>query len=332
MINKFFLLDFRYPEVCNSTISGTDLTNPQKYVQAAMKAAMVAVNESIYVVTDLQSNSPVQKGTQFSALATCKQVLGDALDQLNTSLYRVSDLKLSSVRSQVGDIQQFMSAALTYQDTCLDGVKMFGVYNGSNAVNGTQATHTTQLLSNALSLVNSLSKLADLNSLIPQHTRRLLMATSNPSIISENINTPYELVEDRDSGKEFPHWFTREGRRLLQTTRPTANAVVAQDGSGQYKTIQAAVNAAPTSGARWVIYVKKGTYTEQVNIPKNNKNLMMYGDGPGVTIITGSKSVIGSGLSTFYTATFGEFLVYLFVVNASLVVLSKSVINARNLL
>lgn len=294
----------RYPTVCNNTLAGTDTSKPQRYMQVAIGAAIAATNESRFLVADLQTSSPDKNNTQYSTLAMCTQVLGDCLDQLNTSLYRVSGLRLQSVKSDVGDIQQFLSAALTYQDTCLTGIQEFGVWNGSNALNGTQATHTTQLLSNALSLVNTLAKLTDLSILIPFHTRRLLSTSKD---MDTNGCTPYEMEEDSLIGGRFPHWLPHEGRLLLQT-KPSANAVVALDGSGQYKSIQAAVNAAPTSGARWVIYIKAGTYSEYVNVPKGKTNLMMYGDGPGLTIITGSKSVIGSKVSTFFTATLGKCL------------------------
>ncbi|KAL4599754.1 hypothetical protein ACB092_11G149000 [Castanea dentata] len=81
-----------------------------------------------------------------------------------------------------------------------------------------------------------------------------------------------------------------------------ANIVVAQDGSGNYKTIKEAISAASSqSGSgRFVIYVKAGTYKENVEIKL--KNIMLVGDGIGKTIVTGSKSV-GGGSTTFNSAT-----------------------------
>lgn len=287
----------RYPEVCNNTLSGSDASNPQKYVEIAMKAAMVAITKSVEAVEALELSSPVKNGTQYSTLETCREVLTDCLEQVNTSLSRVSNLNLNSLKSEVGDIQQYMAAALTYQDTCLTGVQDFGLWNGSDALNGTYGAYATMLLSNSLSLVNSLAKITNWGQVL-RHSRRLL---------AHGSRSFHEMEEDSSVGGEFPHWFSREGRRLLQSTNPTPDAVVAIDGSGKFKSIQAAVDAAPSKGtARWVIYVKKGVYSEYVSISKGNKNLMMYGDGPGQTIITGSKSVKGSGVTTFLSATFGN--------------------------
>ena len=84
------------------------------------------------------------------------------------------------------------------------------------------------------------------------------------------------------------------------------NAVVAKDGSGQFKTISAALAAYPkTLRGRYVIYVKAGIYKEYVHITKDMKNIFMYGDGPKKTIVTGNKSNRG-GFTTQDTATFSK--------------------------
>ncbi|MFF7163886.1 pectinesterase family protein [Streptomyces sp. NPDC008086] len=67
----------------------------------------------------------------------------------------------------------------------------------------------------------------------------------------------------------------------------TANAkaaattlTVAKDGSGQYSTVQAAVNAVPANNAsRVVIAVKPGTYRETVKVPSNKPHVTIQGTG-----------------------------------------------------
>ena len=54
--------------------------------------------------------------------------------------------------------------------------------------------------------------------------------------------------------------------------------VVAQDGTGNYNSVQAAVNAAPTGRSTpYVIYIKKGTYNEKINIPSNKPFIKLVG-------------------------------------------------------
>src|SRR5690349_13814844 len=63
--------------------------------------------------------------------------------------------------------------------------------------------------------------------------------------------------------------------------------VVAKDGSGNYTTVQAAVNAAPSnSSTRTVIYIKNGSYYEVITIPTNKTNLTFIGQSNTGTVLT----------------------------------------------
>jgi pectinesterase len=102
-------------------------------------------------------------------------------------------------------------------------------------------------------------------------------------------------------------------RKLLQTS--VDNVIVKQkvivnpDGSGDFVTINEAVDAAPnktgTNNGYHVIYVVAGIYNEYVSIAKSKENLMIVGDGIGRTVITGNRSVV-DGWTTFQSATFGK--------------------------
>lgn len=107
-------------------------------------------------------------------------------------------------------------------------------------------------------------------------------------------------------GHRFPPWVKKGDRKLLQANGVAFDAVVAADGSGDYKTVMDAVLAAPDySMKRHVIYVKKGVYVENVEIKKKKWNIMMIGDGMDATVISGSRSVV-DGWTTFRSATFGK--------------------------
>jgi pectinesterase len=63
--------------------------------------------------------------------------------------------------------------------------------------------------------------------------------------------------------------------------------VVAADGSGDYKTVQAAINAVPDSSTtRKVIFIKNGTYNEKIVIPYKKTNLTIVGANVDSCIIT----------------------------------------------
>ncbi|WP_329205566.1 pectinesterase family protein [Streptomyces sp. NBC_00683] len=61
-----------------------------------------------------------------------------------------------------------------------------------------------------------------------------------------------------------------------------ATLTVAKDGTGQYTTVQAAVNAiAAGNTARVIVSIKPGTYRETVKIPATKQNVTLQGSGSG---------------------------------------------------
>ncbi|KAJ6428678.1 hypothetical protein OIU84_020362 [Salix udensis] len=92
----------------------------------------------------------------------------------------------------------------------------------------------------------------------------------------------------------MPKWLRPKDRELLQMSDlKKADAIVAQDGSGNYTRITDALKAVPEkSNKRYVIYVKKGVYFENVRIEKNQWNVMVVGDGMNKTIVSGSLNVV----------------------------------------
>ena len=71
-------------------------------------------------------------------------------------------------------------------------------------------------------------------------------------------------LESRVTSSQPP----REPSGRIETA---ADAIVAADGSGDYRTVQDAIDAVPqntTAGHRWVIVVRAGTYREPRHLPK----------------------------------------------------------------
>lgn len=180
-----------------------------------------------------------------------------------------------SPKKHKSDIQTWLSAALTFQQTCKDSVESHVPSNAYMAEIYKHMEFLSELASNHLALANRIGA----NQLGKPAARRLL---------------------DRES---FPSWVSTGDRKLLQATEIKANAVVAKDGSGNYKTVSEAIAAA--SGGRFVIYVKAGTYNEKINT--NKDGITLIGDGKYSTVITAGGSVGKGGSSLRGSATFSEF-------------------------
>jgi pectinesterase len=81
------------------------------------------------------------------------------------------------------------------------------------------------------------------------------------------------------------------GRRLTSAVQfeKRPDAVVAADGSGQFRTIQEAINAAPQSTSeskRWIIFIKAGTYRELLYVQREKRFVTLVGEDPARTVLT----------------------------------------------
>lgn len=79
----------------------------------------------------------------------------------------------------------------------------------------------------------------------------------------------------------------------MERTQPVArlyDAIVAADGSGDYLTVQDAIDAAPAGRAiPWLIFIKNGEYKGHVDVPKNKPYLHFIGQERDKVIITDDK-------------------------------------------
>ena len=96
-----------------------------------------------------------------------------------------------------------------------------------------------------------------------------------------------------------------------QPSQVNADAVVAADGSGDYATIQDAIDAVPQSTSaskRWVILVKPGTYHERTYIQREKRFVSLVGADPSTVVMSYGLYASMSGpdakpIGTFRTPT-----------------------------
>ncbi|KAK9126357.1 hypothetical protein Scep_015203 [Stephania cephalantha] len=134
-----------------------------------------------------------------------------------------------------------------------------------------------------------------------------LMSNNVSKLICNSLAVNKPEVQEKPSYVDgLPSWLKAGDRKLLQASSSVQpNLVVAQDGSGSFKTIKDALDAAAKQrkgSERFVIRVKSGVYSENLVIGNSMKNIMLIGDSIRNTIITGSRSV-GGGSTTFNSAT-----------------------------
>jgi len=75
--------------------------------------------------------------------------------------------------------------------------------------------------------------------------------------------------------------------RMIMLADIKYDIVVAKDGSGDFETVQAAVDSIPENNAQRVtVYLKKGTYKEKIRIPENKPYITFVGEDVRETILT----------------------------------------------
>jgi pectinesterase len=86
--------------------------------------------------------------------------------------------------------------------------------------------------------------------------------------------------------------------------------IVAKDGSGNYTTVQAAIDAAPDfSHDTTVIYIKDGVYKERVTVPASKRLLKLVGENADSVILTfdnyaSRKNIFGENMGTSGSSSF----------------------------
>ncbi|CAI9096045.1 OLC1v1032110C1 [Oldenlandia corymbosa var. corymbosa] len=266
-----------YPELCNSltiTPQSTldDETSSSFNVRDASLKFTLAQAQYVHNLISTMDTTSFDKLSK-AAWDDCLQLYEDTINNLD---------RCSSSKNNLNDVQTWLSAAYANHETCKNGFIEFQLNSKLQSFPFFN-TNFSKHLSNSLA-INKASITSSLSA----------SQTKNRKLLSL----------DSDG---FPSWVSTGDRKLLQSSgAPKANIVVAQDGSGNYKTISEALAASSSqrSGSgRFVIYVKRGIYKENVVVTNSMTNIMMVGDGIDATVVTGSKNVV-DGATTFNSATF----------------------------
>ncbi|KNA07286.1 hypothetical protein SOVF_173250 [Spinacia oleracea] len=261
--------------------------NASSVLKAALETSLNEVQLALRKVSDFSSLSSSTAREQI-AVEDCKELLDYSVTELAWSLSEMREIRVrGSVHDRGGDLQAWLSAAVSNQDTCLEGFEGTNQHVRNN-IKGS-LTQVTQLISNVLTLYTQLHALPFRP---PRHNHY-----HNNNDTNKNNDQDY-----------FPKWMTEGDKELVVSSSTSKgihlDAVVSLDGTGKYRSINEAIDDAPNhSNRRHVIYVKKGVYNENVDMKKKKTNIMLMGDGIGATVISSNRNFM-QGWTTFRSATF----------------------------
>ncbi|XP_008235120.1 PREDICTED: probable pectinesterase/pectinesterase inhibitor 7 [Prunus mume] len=236
--------------------------------------------------------------TAVRALEDCRLLAGLNMDFLLNSFETVNKTSKTLSNLKADDVQTSLSAILTNQQTCLDGIQ--STASAWSLKTGLSAPNDTKFYSVSLALFTKgwVPKKKKSATWKPTRNQRGFKNGRLPLKMSSRTRAVYEGVTKR---------------KMLQTETEDDGVLVSevvtvsQNGTGNFSTINDAIAAAPNNSAStdgyFLIYVTAGVYEEYVSIAKNKRYLMMVGDGINQTILTGNRSVV-DGWTTFNSATF----------------------------
>ncbi|XP_019164559.1 PREDICTED: pectinesterase-like [Ipomoea nil] len=266
-----------FKELCEKSVAKANNSNdPKELIKAAFSVAWENIAD---VISKSELIKRADKDPMTSgALDVCKEVLEHSISDFKRSIY-VLDKSTTLNNRHGNDLRVWLTAAMTFQETCLDA------FENTTGDTGEKMKHllktAMELTSNALAIVTKLDDF--LKSLeIPGISRRLLEEPTPKDDSGEPLHSTDE---------EIPQFVDPATRHLLAAP-PKADIVVAQDGSAKFKTINAALDSIPAiNDRRTVILIKAGVYKEYVIVPSKKNNIVFMGEGPAKTVITGNKNV-----------------------------------------
>ncbi|KAK4428804.1 Pectinesterase inhibitor 3 [Sesamum alatum] len=142
-----------YPEICLRTLSsyGGAASTPRDLAQAAVRVSLAHVRRAKEFLSQLKVGGRREQG----ALSDCVEQMGDSVEELSKTLAALEHLRRGGdFRWQMSNAETWVSAALTNEDTCLDGFKEIDGKVRSDVRR--KITNVARVTSNALYLINLL--------------------------------------------------------------------------------------------------------------------------------------------------------------------------------
>ncbi|XP_044335861.1 pectinesterase [Triticum aestivum] len=281
------------PAFCRSVLPANGTGNLYAYGRFSAARSLSNANRFLGLVNRYLARGGLS-GAAVAALQDCQLLSGLNIDFLSAAGATLNTTKSALLNPQAEDVQTLLSAILTNQQTCADGLQAAASVWSVRSGLAVPMANSTKLYSISLSLFT--------RAWVPRGKGRKPRPAPSSSAKPprQRGRGLFDATDD-----EMVRRMALEG--AVAAVSVAGAVTVDQSGAGNYTTVGDAVAAAPSnlgaSSGYFVIRVAAGVYEENVVVPKSKKYVMMVGDGIGQTVITGNRSVV-DGWTTFNSATF----------------------------
>ncbi|KAE8681001.1 ARM repeat superfamily protein isoform 1 [Hibiscus syriacus] len=154
-----------YPGLCLRTLSSySGPTNtPRDLARAAVKVSLTRARKASSYLTSASVTGKSKR--ERAALSDCVEQVADSVDELSRTLGELKRLRGETFEFQMSNAQTWASAALTSEDTCLDGFERVDGKVKSDVKK--MLMNVAKVTSNALYMINRLNESHDRHQLNP---------------------------------------------------------------------------------------------------------------------------------------------------------------------
>ncbi|KAH7856014.1 hypothetical protein Vadar_031597 [Vaccinium darrowii] len=146
-----------YPRLCFTSLAShasAIQTSPKHLAHAALSVTLDNTQSTSAMMVKLAHTHGL-KPREIGAMRDCVEEMGESVDLLRNSLGEMSQIKGSNFRLMMSDVQTWVSAALTDDDTCSDGFAGNGMNGNMKSIVRGRIVNIAHLTSNALALINN---------------------------------------------------------------------------------------------------------------------------------------------------------------------------------
>jgi pectinesterase inhibitor-like protein len=131
-------------------------TNRLRLTNTALNVTLAsAKSTSVSMSTIAKSHGLNPK--EVAAMKDCVEVLSESVDELRRSINEIGHLSTSNFELTMSDLQTWVSAALTDENTCTEGFQEINATGNIKTIVRGKIVQVAQLTSNALALINKLA-------------------------------------------------------------------------------------------------------------------------------------------------------------------------------
>ncbi|KAB5525362.1 hypothetical protein DKX38_023111 [Salix brachista] len=147
-----------YPQICFESLSSytsTIKTNGLKLCTKALTVTLKAASNTSRLVKSLSKEGNLSKA-EAGIIKDCIDEMGDSIDMLKQSLKALGSVNGSEIEFLISNIKTWMSAAMTDETTCTDGIDERKISDEVMRKIRKTIVNISMLTSNALALINKL--------------------------------------------------------------------------------------------------------------------------------------------------------------------------------